>query len=239
MRKNKMSIHNMSLDFIFMLTKCDKTVPDAHERLKDVLAGGAKHIGFKDIGLAFDELRILAQSIKDGGATLYLEVVSLDERSEIKSAMAAMELDVDYLMGGTRPEVIAPLVKEHKLKYYPFAGRIAGHPSVLKGTMDDIVESAVRMAAINGVDGLDLLAYRFDGDVPALMKAVCKASSVPVVIAGSIDNEERIRIVREAGAAGFTVGTAAFNGDFPAKESGLLAQVASIAAINQLVHAQN
>lgn len=225
----------MSLDFIFMLTQNDKTVLDAHQCLKDVLAGGANHIGFKDVGLPFNELSSLAKSIKKAGATLYLEVVSLDEESEIKSAKAAMELDVDYLMGGTRAEVIAPLVKEHKLKYYPFPGNILGHPSALTGTIDDIVESAVKMASIDGVDGLDLLAYRFDGDVPSLIQAVCKASALPVVAAGSIDSEERIRVVRAAGAAGFTVGTAAFNGKFLAKEPSLIAQVACIASINQQV----
>lgn len=227
----------MSLDFIFMLTKNDRTVPDAHERLKDVLAGGVKHIGFKDIGLPFDELRSLSQAIKKAGATLYLEVVSLDEESEIKSAKAAMDLDVDYLMGGTRPEVIAPLVKEHKLKYYPFAGNIVGHPSVLKGTKDEIVESAVTIASIDGVDGLDLLAYRFVGDVPVLMKAVCAASPVPVVMAGSINSEDRIRIVHNSGAAGFTIGTAAFNEDFPAEQPGLFGQVASIFSISKLFQA--
>jgi len=236
MRKNKMHTTNsINVDFIFMLTESDKTVADAQQRLQGVLAGGAKHIGFKDVGLPFPELRRLAKSIKEAGASLYLEVVSLDEESEIKSAKAAMDLNVDYLMGGTRPKVIAPLVKAHSLKYYPFPGKIIGYPSILSGTISDIVESAINMAAINGVDGLDLLAYRFDGDVPALMKAVCSASSVPVVMAGSIDNEERIRIVHAAGAAGFTVGTAAFNGDFPAQESGLEAQVACISSINQQV----
>ena len=175
------TINNSNLDFIFMLTASDKTVLDAHERLQEVLAGGAKHIGFKDVGLPFSELRTLAKAIKDAGASLYLEVVSLDQASELESAKAAMELDVDYLMGGTRPEVVAPLVKAHKLKYYPFPGNITGHPSVLRGTVANIVESAVKMAAIDGVDGLDLLAYRFDGDVPALMKAVCAASPVPVL----------------------------------------------------------
>ena len=79
--------------------------------------------------------------------------------------------------------------------------------------------------------GLDLLAYRFDGNVPALMKAVCDASAKPVIMAGSIDNEERIRAVAEAGAAGFTVGTAAFRGVFPADREGLVAQVQSILAL--------
>ena len=39
---------------------------------------------------------------------LYL-VVSLDAQSEETSARAAVELGVDVLMGGTRPQVILPI----------------------------------------------------------------------------------------------------------------------------------
>jgi len=90
-----------SPDFIFMLTNQDRTVADAAERLKDVLAAGIMHVGFKDIGLPFDELLLIASAIKAAGATLYLEVVSLDEESERRSAQAAVDLGVDILMGGT------------------------------------------------------------------------------------------------------------------------------------------
>lgn len=87
-------------EFIFMLTRNDSTVPDAQARLPEVLAAGVKHIGFKDIGLPLDQLKQLAQAIHAGGATAYLEVVSLDEDSEMNSARAALALGVDVLMGG-------------------------------------------------------------------------------------------------------------------------------------------
>ncbi|WPC48637.1 hypothetical protein [Serratia marcescens] len=86
-------------EFIFMLTRNDSTVPDAQARLPEVLAAGVKHIGFKDIGQPLDQLKQLAQAIHAGGATAYLEVVSLDEESEMNSARAALELGVDVLMG--------------------------------------------------------------------------------------------------------------------------------------------
>ena len=68
----------MTFDFIFMLTSDDKTIPDARSRLDEVLQGGATHIGFKDVGLPFDELKLLAGEIRAAGCQLYLEVVSLD-----------------------------------------------------------------------------------------------------------------------------------------------------------------
>nr|WP_198557100.1 4-hydroxythreonine-4-phosphate dehydrogenase [Enterovibrio nigricans] len=172
----------MRFDFIFMLTKNDKTIANARERVKEVIDGGARHIGFKDVGLPFDELQLLAEEIRQAGAFVYLEVVSLGQDSEIRSAKAAMTLNVDYLLGGTRPELVAPLVKNHPLKYYPFTGKIKGHPSILSGTIDGIARHAEAVSALDGVDGLDLLAYRFSGDVPKLMRRVCQASSKPVIM---------------------------------------------------------
>lgn len=204
----------ISADFIFMLTNQDRTVADAIERLKDVLAAGVRHVGFKDIGLPFDELAGLAAAIKAAGATLYLEVVSLDEESERKSAQAAVDLGVDILMGGTRPDVVLPIIADKGIGYYPFPGKIVGHPSKLEGTVETIVESARRLTAIEGVSGIDLLAYRFDGDVEELMTRVCRAVDKPVVIAGSIDGAVRLEAVVRSGAAGFTIGTAAFAGAF-------------------------
>ncbi|MGO4484871.1 4-hydroxythreonine-4-phosphate dehydrogenase [Rhizobium pisi] len=203
-----------SPDFIFMLTNQDRTVADAAERLKDVLAAGITHVGFKDIGLPFGELLGLASAIKAAGATLYLEVVSLDEESERRSGQAAVDLGVDILMGGTRPNVVLPIIAGRNIQYYPFPGKIVGHPSKLDGTIETIVDSARQLAAIDGVSGLDLLAYRFNGDVEALMTRVCEAVEKPVVVAGSIDSPERMAAVVRSGAAGFTIGTAAFNGAF-------------------------
>ena len=218
-------------DFIFMLTQQDKTIADARERLREVLAQGVRHVGFKDIGLPLPQLRELARDIRAGGARVYLEVVSLDEASEVASARAAVELGVDVLMGGTRPEAVLPVLRGSGIAYYPFPGRISGHPSVLSGPAEDIVASARRIAGLEGVHGLDLLAYRFRGDVPALIKAVCDAVDKPVVVAGSIDRSERIAAVLASGAAGFTIGTAAFEETFPAARPGLAAQLQAIQAL--------
>lgn len=229
----------MSFNFIFMLTENDRTISDASVRLAEVLAGGARHIGFKDVGLPFDELKGLADQIRDAGGQSYLEVVSLDAESELSSAKAAIDLDVDCLLGGTRADEVVPILKNHPIRYFPFPGRIVGHPSVLEGSIEEIADSARRLGGLEGVHGLDLLAYRFQGDVPALMKAVCAATDKPVVMAGSIDREERVADAAIAGAAGFTVGTAALSGDFPAEGEGLTAQVQSILAMTNRASRQS
>jgi hypothetical protein len=221
----------MRPEFIFMLTRHDRTIAEAHQRLDEALTAGIRHIGFKDVGLPLDDLRSLAASIRRAGSRVYLEVVSLDEASERCSAQTAVALAVDALMGGTRPDVVLPLIRGTPIRYYPFAGQVVGHPSVLLGPMPEIVESARRLAAIDGVYGLDLLAYRFDGDARELIRQVCAAVSKPVVIAGSIDRRDRIQAVVSGGAAGFTIGTAVLDGAFPASGSGLTEQLAAVRTI--------
>ncbi len=224
-----------SVDFIFMLTKNDQTISDARAYVKEIVSEGVKHIGFKDIGLPINELKQLADDLRKEGVTVYLEVVSLDAESEKQSARVAIDLKVDYLLGGTRPEIIAPIVKDHPLKYYPFVGKIEDHPSILTGTITEIATHAQQISAIDGVDGIDLLAYRFTGkDVPLLIKEVCEKSTKPVIIAGSIDSKDRIKVVKTNGASGFTVGTAAFGMKFPSNQTGISGQVQSILEMSEL-----
>ncbi|MCV0423956.1 MAG: cupin domain-containing protein [Roseibium sp.] len=218
----------MGLRFIFMLTRNDKTVEDAEQHLATALAAGVHHIGFKDVGLPFERLKDLNKAIKDGGATSYLEVVSLDKESEIASAKAAVEIGVDILLGGTNVDAVLPVLKDTGIQYFPFPGKIEGHPSVLSGTIDEIVESAEQLAARDGVHGLDLLAYRSTENGTGLMAAVCVAVDKPVIIAGSIGSRDRIEIVRKSGAAGFTIGTAALDGDYPADSPELEMQLRAI-----------
>ena len=227
----------MGLRFIFMLTRNDRTVADASQQLQTALGLGVRHIGFKDIGLPLEQLKGLNAAIKAGGATSYLEVVSLDRESEIVSAKAAAEIGVDVLLGGTRVDDVLPILEDTGIRYFPFPGRITGHPSVLEGTIEEIVESARAIAARDGVHGLDLLAYRSAQNVPALMAAVCAAVSKPVYVAGSIATPERIAVVQGAGAAGFTIGTAALDGKYPASGNDVPSQLAAIirdvAALNK------
>ena len=93
------------------------------------------------------------------------------------------------------------------------------HPSILEGTIDEIADSARALTARDGVDGLDLLAYRWTGDVPALVKSVVAASVGPVIAAGSVDSAQRIQALADAGAWAFTIGGAIFDRKLPAGPS--------------------
>ena len=203
-------------EFIFMLTHHDATVADALDVYEGLRATELRHVGFKDIGLPMDVLAELARRMRADGRTVYLEVVSVTVEDELRSIRAAREIGVDVVMGGTHPDEALPLLAGSGLRYYPFPGRVVGHPSVLEGTVQEIAASAAGMTARDGVHGLDLLAYRHAGDVPAIIRAVVDASAGPVVIAGSIDSAERIEAVTRLGAWGFTIGGAVFEGVLPA-----------------------
>jgi len=199
------------LEFIFMLTRDDQTVTDALEVYEDLRDTGLRYVGFKDVGVPPETLRELTAAIRGDGRAVVLEVVSLSTDDELRSVRVGLDLGVDLIMGGTHPEAVLPLLEGSPVRYLPFPGTVIDHPSVLTGSIDEIAEHARRLTSLPGVHGLDLLAYRHAGDVPALMAAVVAASRGPVVVAGSIDSDERIEVARASGAWGFTVGGAVFD----------------------------
>jgi hypothetical protein len=200
--------------FIFMLTKDDRTVIDALQVYVGLSRSPLRYVGFKDIGLPLDELKELARLIRCDGKQVMLEVVSTSREAEMRSVEAAIQIGVDFLLGGRHAEDATRLLKGTEIRYFPFAGHTVGHPTQLTGSIDEIVDDAVRLAALPGVHGLDLLAYRFAGDVEALTQRVVRAVNLPVIAAGSIDRAARVQAMRRAGAWAFTVGSAVFDGSF-------------------------
>ncbi len=212
--------------FILMLTRNDQTVTNAREVYQSISRCGLKYVGFKDIGLSFDELKLLASDIRQDGCKVMLEVVSSTKESELRSIEAAIELKVDYLLGGRHAKEAVKLLRGRDIQYFPFAGHTMGHPTKLTGSIPEIVEDAKELCAMDSVHGLDLLAYRFAGDAPDLACQVVKAVNKPVIAAGSIDRPERVQAMRAAGMWAFTVGSALFDGLFPINN--LKAQVESV-----------
>ncbi len=200
--------------FIFMLTREDRTVADARRVYASLAHSPLRYIGFKDIGLPFDELRLLAAQARRDGRQVMLEVVSDGREAELRSVEAAARLGVDCLLGGRHAEDAVRILQGTGIRYFPFGGHTQGHPTRLTGTLDEIVDDARRLAALPGVHGLDLLAYRFDGNAPELARQVVEAVNVPVIAAGSIDRPERVQAMRQAGVWAFTVGSAIFDGRF-------------------------
>src|SRR3954449_10799370 len=199
------------LEFIFMLTRDDVTLPDAREVYASISATGVRHVGCKDVGLPTAELSALMDEIRANGHETWIEVVSETEEATLASARAAAEIRPVHLVGGTLIEPVREILAGTGVRFWPYVGRIVGHPCLLRGSIEEIVADTERAAAA-GVDGINLLAYRYDGDVEALTRAVVGATDLPVICAGSVDSAERISALEGCGAWGFTIGTAALDG---------------------------
>lgn len=206
-------------EFIFMLTHHDSTVPDALDVYDEVRDTTLRHVGFKDVGAPVETLAELTRRMRADGRTVYLEVVSVTPDDELRSIRTALDLGVDVVMGGTHAGDALPVLAGSTIRYFPFPGRVVGHPSVLEGTIEEIAASAAELTGRPGVHGLDLLAWRHVEPVEPIISAVVQASAGPVVVAGSIADEARIRAVTECGAWGFTIGGAVIERALPAGDT--------------------
>lgn len=204
------------IEFVFMLTRDDVTVADAPEVLAGLRDTGLRYVGFKDIGPEPEVLRDVTAAAHEAGMEVMLEVVSTSREDELRSVRAALDIGVDWVLGGTNAEEGALVLAGAAVRYCPFPGTITGHPSVLSGAIDEIAADAARLTAIDGVHGVDLLAYRHaTADVGALTRAVADAVDGPVIAAGSVATIEQIGVLEEAGAWGFTIGSAIFEERLP------------------------
>ncbi|HET6379771.1 MAG TPA: 4-hydroxythreonine-4-phosphate dehydrogenase [candidate division Zixibacteria bacterium] len=206
-------------EFIFMLTRNDQTVPNALQVYDEVRDTDLRCVGFKDVGASIETLRELTRRMHADGRIVYLEVVSERAEDELRSLRAACDIGVDVVMGGTHAAEAREILDGSGLRYYPFPGNIIGHPSLLRGTIQEISDSAASLTSNDFVHGVDLLAYRYDGDIPGLIRAVRAATGKPIVAAGSIDSVERIRLVSRLGVDAFTIGGAVFDAKLPAGPS--------------------
>jgi 2,4-dienoyl-CoA reductase-like NADH-dependent reductase (Old Yellow Enzyme family) len=208
-----MQHQHLKPELIVMLTHQDETVPDALELFERTKDYPITHWGFKDVGLPPKEMQTVAAAMKAAGKITFLEVVSLSEEDGLRGARLAVESGFDILMGTVFYPSIGVYLKDKSIRYYPFPGRVHGHPSILDGTIDEIVAHARELEA-HGVHGLDLLTYRYTGNAPSLLSQVVQATRIPVVSAGSIATYERITEVWDSGAWGFTIGSAFFERKF-------------------------
>jgi len=204
------------INFIFMLTRNDATVPNALEVLEELDGSGLRYVGFKDVGASPERLAEVTDAAHERELEVMLEVVSTSAEDERRSLEAAAEIGVDWVLGGTNPELGVEILSGAEARYCPFPGTVVGHPSVLEGEIEEIAADARRLTATPGIDGVDLLAYRHpSADVDALTRAVVEASEGPVIAAGSVAGFDQIDSLARAGAWGFTIGSAIFEGRLP------------------------
>lgn len=198
---------------IVMLTHNDLTVENAEHVFELCKDSRARFWGMKEKPLPRERMKTLFSRMKECGKTTVLEVVAYDRDGAMKGAHLAAECGCDILMGTKFHQEVAEFCHAHGISYMPFVGMIEGRPSVLTGSIEDIVAEA-RDVVSRGADGVDLLGYRYVGDAVTLNKTLSKAVDAPVCIAGSIDSIDRLDEVKATGAWAFTIGSAFFEGKF-------------------------
>jgi hypothetical protein len=218
------------MDFVFMLTRDDATVPDALEMIEAVRPLALRNIGFKDIGAEPETLRLLAAAIREAGASVWMEIVSTTREAELDSVALGRDLGVDFLMGGQAAEDALRVLGDAPTRYLPFAGRPVGHPTRLGGAAHEI-EAHCRAFRGLGCAGVDILAYRATEAAPLDLVMACRrgfGDGGLVVAAGSIDCAERVAAVKAAGADAFTIGTAAIDCAYAPGAGPLAAQLGAV-----------
>lgn len=198
---------------IFMLTHHDRTVPNAFEVFEEIKDTGVENVGFKDVGLPFEELKRLANMINREGLNSFIEVVSEDEESCLTAVKQALKMNVKNIIGVKREYAERAFKIVKNARFYPYVGRVIGIPEVLEGSIEEMINDAKTFEKM-GVDGINLLAYRYVGDPERLMVDIIKSVSIDVIVAGSINSFERIKKVVEAGASMYTIGGAIFERRF-------------------------
>ena len=204
---------NEDLNLVVMLTHNDKTVDNAYEIFEQCKNSKAKFWGFKEEPLPLEEMKKLYMYMKECGKTTVLEVVAYTEKEGMEGAKMAVECGCDILMGTMFFDSINEFCKENNLKYMPFVGKVIERPSILEGTIDDMINEANKYIE-KGVYGFDLLGYRFTGDAIELNKKFVSQVNAPVCIAGSVNSYKRLDELKNASPWAFTIGGAFFENKF-------------------------
>lgn len=230
----------MKPELIVMLTHDDLTVENAYEVFEACSHTRALYWGFKEQPLPLPEMQRIYRRMKECGKRTVLEVVAYTEAEGLEGAQMAAACGCDILMGTCFHESILHFCQEHGIAYMPFVGQISGRPSVLEGSVEDMVAEAERLKSL-GVFGIDLLGYRYqspqvptrveadaeadadaDADAEAdaeaeaerLIREIVAHSCLPVCVAGSINCHKRLDVIKSVQPWAFTVGSALFDHKF-------------------------
>lgn len=203
----------MEPELIVMLTHNDLTVENAYQVFEECKNSKALYFGFKEQPLPIEEMQRIFARMKECGKRTVLEVVEYTEAEGLEGAKMAAKCSCDVLMGTCYYESIHQFCQQHNIAYMPFVGSIVGRPSVLQGSIESMVEEAIKLKK-RGVFGIDLLGYRYDANAEQLISEIVSKTNMPVCVAGSIDSYDRLQFVKDIQPWAFTIGSAFFDQKF-------------------------
>lgn len=203
----------MKPELIVMLTKNDRTVENARQIFDACRNSKAMLWGAKEEGLPPDQLKALYAAFRECGKTSFLEVVAYEEAQCLAGAKLAAQCGCDVLLGTLFYDSVNDFCQDQGLKYMPFVGKVSGRPSILEGSVEEML-GQVREYTRKGVYGVDLLGYRYQGDPLQLSKDLVEQAQTRVCLAGSIDSYRRLDQVLQIAPKYFTIGGAFFDHKF-------------------------
>lgn len=204
----------MKPKLIVMLTHNDQTIYNADEIFNECKDLPIECWGFKNVGISTEDMCKLLNDMKKAGKKTFLEVVTYTEDSCMKGAEFACRHNFDYLLGTVFYSSVWEYIKTKPIEYFPFVGNVTGSPSVLNGSIEDILNQALEFQNKN-IPGIDLLAFRHEQQSPTrLSKDIVSNLNIKTIVAGSINSFERIEFIKELNPWGFTIGSALVTGNF-------------------------
>lgn len=215
----------MKPKLIVMLTNNDYAVQNAYDIVQEARQGEPALWGFKEEGLSFEEMKRVADLMRQKGKTLVMEALISEEQECLDWAEKFVELGAEYLCATAYHPSLHKYLDKHGVRFLPGVGRVEGRPGKIVGTVESMVAEA-REYVERGVFGITLSAYRFVGDPDELIAEIAKIDT-NLLFAGSISSYERIDKVIATNAWGFTVGGAFFSEKFG---QGFHEQVAAVQA---------
>ncbi len=200
-------------ELIVMLTHNDYTVKNAVEVFEACKHTPVNYWGAKEQGVPPEELKRLYAAIKASNKIGVLEVVAYSEEACLEGARLAVECGCDILVGTVFFDSVNELCRTNNLKYMPFVGKVSQRPSVLEGTVEEMCEEAQNYLK-KGVNGFDLLGYRYCGNGFELSREFINKTNAPICLAGGINSYGRLDEVKRISPDFFTVGSAFFENVF-------------------------
>jgi hypothetical protein len=196
---------------IVMLTHHDVTVLDSKRIFLEAKNAPCDYWGFKDVGLPEDQMRDLVACMKDAGKTTFIESLAYTEEEGLKSVQLAAGCRFDFVLGTHYSKSILDLTSANGIKYLPFVGKRKEHR--LYGEIDEIIAEAKQVLSY-GTYGVNLPGFRYVGDAITLITKLVKSVDKPVSVVGSINNFERLDLIKQTNPWMFTIGSAFFEKNF-------------------------
>lgn len=194
---------------IVMLTKNDVTVKNAKEIFLEAKDAPCQYWGFKEVGLPPEEMKDLVQCMKAAGKTTFLEIVGKTEEECLKPVQLAAECGFDAVTGTVYYDSILEVIKKHNILYLPFIGE--RYTLNMSGTIEELTKEAAELSRKEGVAGINIAAFRYDGDVEKMVFAVKDTIDKPICCVGSINSYERLDMILKFEPWYFTIGSAFFD----------------------------